>query len=276
MISVLILARNEEANLPKCLDSVRWADEIVVLDDSSTDGTARIARDFGARVITHSAGGEREQRTYSIRNIAFRNPWVFNPDADEVCTPQLAEEMLRVVSGVQNSEVAFRVRFRTMFMGRWVRFSSLYPTWVVRLFRPEHLSFDRSTNLRYIVDGPVGMLQGHFLHYSFNKGFDAWFDKHNVYSRYEALESLRVLERRGTAWRDCFAQDPTKRRLALKELSFRLPFRPTFRFLYMYFMRLGFLDGGAGLTYCRLLALYEYMIVLKMREIRMREDGLPL
>jgi glycosyltransferase involved in cell wall biosynthesis len=276
VISVLILARNEEANLPHCLEAVRWADEVVVLDDSSTDGTVRIAREFGARVVTYSAGDEREQRTYSIRSISFRYPWVFNPDADEICTPELAQEMRAAASDARRSDVAFRVRFRTMFMGRWVRFSSLYPTWVIRLFRPERLSFERSTNLRYVVDGPVGLLQGHFVHYSFNKGFDAWFDKHNVYSRHEAQESLRSLGRTARGWGTLCARDPVERRRALKELSFRLPFRPTLRFMYMYLLRLGFLDGAPGLAYCRLLALYEYMIVLKMREIRRREQGLLL
>jgi glycosyltransferase involved in cell wall biosynthesis len=274
MISVLILARNEERNLPRCLESVRWADEIVVLDDNSTDETARIACACGARVVTHSAGSEREQRTYSVRNIPFRYPWVFNPDADEVCTPELAEEMRAVVSDGGRGEVAFRVRFRVMFMGRWVRFASLYPTWVIRLFRPERLSFERSTNLRYVVDGPVGLLQGHFVHYSFNKGLDAWFDKHNVYSRHEAQETLRALEQSARVWGKLFTRDPVERRRALKEMSFHLPFRPTLRFLYMYLVRLGFLDGAPGLAYCRLLALYEYMIVLKMREIRRREQGL--
>jgi glycosyltransferase involved in cell wall biosynthesis len=274
MISVLILTLNEEANLPACLEAVRWSDDVVVFDSGSTDRTAAIARDFGARVVERRFDNERAQRTASLQ-VGFKHPWVFNPDADEVATPELCDEMLRVVQAGR-PEVAYRVRYRNMFMGRWLRHSSLYPTWIVRLFRPEKLSFERTINLRYVIDGPEGRLQEHLVHYSFNKGLNAWIDKHNRYSWHEAEEALKSMRQGGAPWRDLLAWDAVRRRRALKELSFRLPFRPTLRFLYMYLFRLGFLDGRAGLTYCRLLALYEYLIVLKMREIRRREQGLPV
>jgi hypothetical protein len=173
-------------------------------------------------------------------------------------------------------EVAYRVRFKTMFCGRWIRHSSLYPTWVVRLFKPERVSFERSVNLRYVIDGPEGRLTNHFEHYTFNKGLNAWFDRHNRYSWKEAEEGLQSLAAGGLRWADLFARDPASRRRALKELSFRLPCRPFLRFLYMYIVRRGFLDGGAGFTYCRLLTIYEDMIVLKMREIQRRQQGLPV
>ena len=277
MISVLILTKNEEANLPRCLASVAWSDDIVVLDDGSSDRTVDIARQHGARVVCHSAGGERAQRMYSLREITFRYPWVYNPDADEVTTAELRDEMLRVVADASRPEVAYRVRFRNMFMGRWIRHSSLYPTWVMRLFRPDKISFERTTNLAYKADGPVGMLQSHFEHYSFNNGFNAWFEKHNKYSWHEAVETVKYLEGGKIDWVGLFEfNSPVHRRRALKELSFRLPFRPTLRFFYMYILRRGFLDGVPGLTYCRLLSIYEHLIVLKMKEIRRREKGLPL
>jgi hypothetical protein len=145
----------------------------------------------------------------------------------------------------------------------------------MRLFRPERIRLERSINLTYTADGPIGTLQAHFLHYSFNKGFNAWVDKHNRYSWLEAEETLKSLGS-GIRWRDLVSTDPVRWRRALKELSCRLPCRPLMRFLYMYGFRLGFLDGGAGLTYCRLLAMYEYMIVVKMREIQRRARGLSL
>jgi hypothetical protein len=113
------------------------------------------------------------------------------------------------------------------------------------------------------------------LHNSFNKGLNAWFDKHNKYSWHEAEESLKSLRAGPFAWRELVSLDSIKRRRALKELSVRLPCRPFLRFLYMYLWRRGFLDGLPGLTYCRLLSMYEYMIVLKMKEIKRREKGLP-
>lgn len=274
MISVLILARNEEKNIPNCLESVKGSDDIVVLDDGSSDRTVEIAQAFGARVIQHSAGGERTQREYSLRSTSFKYPWVYNPDADEVTPPELWEEMVRVVSDTSRAEVAYRVRFKVMFMDRWVRRCSLYPTWVVRLFRPEALTFERETNLTYHVKGQTGYLQNHFFHYSFNKGLSAWFDKHNRYSDGEAREALRTLETSGVDWRDIFSfSEPARRRKALKAAAWYIPFRASLVFLYLYFVRLGFLDGVAGWRYCSMRAMYEYMIDLKVVELKRRAEG---
>lgn len=277
MISVLLLTYNEAQNLPRCLEAVKWSDDVVVLDSFSADNTVEIARAAGARVYQRKFDNERDQRTYSVREIKFKYPWVYNPDADEVTPPELRDEMLAAVADLSRDAVAYRVRFKTIFMGKWIRFSSLYPTWVVRLFRPNSLTFERSINLTYKVEGPEGRLQSHFLHYTFNNGFDAWFAKHNSYSRYEAVETLRSLDQGFHCWSDLLNfKEPSKRRRALKELSFRLPFRPTLRFLYMYLVRGGILDGWAGLTYCRLLSIYEYMVVIKIRELRRLAKGLTL
>jgi glycosyltransferase involved in cell wall biosynthesis len=274
VISVLILTRDEEKNLPACLAAVNWSDDIVVFDSYSADQTAEIAKAAGARVVQRRFDNEREQRVASLQ-VEFKHPWVYNPDADEITTPELRNEMLRVVQDKAKSEVAYRVRFKAMFMGRWIKHSSLYPTWVVRLFRPEAIRFERDINLRYLVRGTEGRLQSHFEHYSFSKGLNAWFDKHNRYSWQEAEESLKSLAQGGFSFGNLLSREPARRRRALKELSFRLPCRPSLRFLYMYFLRLGFLDGLPGYHYCRLLSIYEYMIVLKMREIRRRQAGLP-
>ena len=275
MISVLILTLNEESNLPRCLESVAWSDDIVVLDSFSSDRTGEIAKAAGARVVQRAFDNERSQRKAALE-VGFKHHWVYNPDADEVTPAALRDEMLRVVGDENRAEVAYRVRFKTMFMGRWVKHSSLYPTWVIRLFRPECVSFERSINLRYVVSGREGVLQNHFEHHTFNNGLNAWFEKHNRYSWHEAGESIRSLSKGSATVRDLFSRAPAARRRALKELSFRLPCRPFLRFVYMYLVRLGFLDGLPGYHYCRLLTIYEYMIVLKMKEIRRRESGLTM
>jgi len=275
VISVLILALNEETNLPRCLESVRWSDDVIVFDSFSSDRTVEIARDAGARVVQRRFDNERDHRQAALR-LPFKHAWVYNPDADEVAPTDLRDEMISVVQDGSRKEVAYRVRFRTMFMGRWVKHSSLYPTWVTRLFRPDRISFERTINLRYIVDGPEGRLQNHFEHYSFNKGLNAWFEKHNRYSQHEAEESLKSLSDGQWSLAGLVARDPVARRRALKELSFRLPCRPLLRFAYMYLLRLGLLDGLPGYHYCRLLAIYEYMIVLKMKEIQRRQRGLGM
>ena len=109
-----------------------------------------------------------------------------------------------------------------------------------------------------------------------NKGLEDWLAKHNRYSSLEASEDLKSLASESGAWRELFTLNPIQRRRALKELSFRLPFRPLLRFLYMYVLRGGFLDGPKGFAYCRLLYFYELMIVLKMLEKERRHHGLPL
>lgn len=274
-ISVLILTLNEEHNLRRCLESVAWSDDIMVFDSFSSDRTLEIAREFGARIVQRRFDNERDHRAASL-GAGFKHQWVYNPDADEITTPELRDEMLAIAADPHRTEKAFRVRFKNIFMGRWIKHGSLYPTWIVRLFRPEALRFERSINLRYVVDGRVGRLRNHMLHYSFNKGLDAWFEKHNRYSRMEAVETMVSRDAESAPIGSLFSRDPVARRRALKELSFRMPFRPTLRFLYMYVLRGGFLDGLPGLIYCRLLMFYEYMIVLKVKEAQRRQNGLPV
>lgn len=277
MISVLVLTLNEEANLASCLEAVSWSDDVVVLDDGSTDRTVEIAEKYGARVICHSAGGERAQRTYSLQEITFKHLWVYNPDADEITPSDLRDEMLRVVSDPDRPEVAYRVRFKNMFMGRWVKHSSVYPTWVVRLFRPDKLSFKREINLNYEIDGPEGRLQAHFEHYSFNKGLSEWFSKHNHYSDAEAREAIKEMGAGAIDWKGgVLFSNPSRRRKALKSLAWRLPGRAFVVFLYLLVVRRGFLDGRAGFSYCLLRSIYEYMIDIKIKELRRRSKELAI
>jgi glycosyltransferase involved in cell wall biosynthesis len=275
MISVLILTLNEEINLQRCLESVRWSDDVVVLDSFSADRTVEIAKSAGARVIQRKFDNWAAHQNWAMENIQFKHPWVYYSDADEVVTPELREEMKKVVGSVSPQVVACRLRYKNYFMGRWIRHCGIYPAWILRLFRPEKVRWERLVNPTPVVAGEVGKLQSHFEHYSFSKGLNAWFDKHNRYSWQEAEESLKSLAQGGLSFGDLLSREPATRRRALKELSFRLPCRPSLRFLYMYFLRLGFLDGRPGYHYCRLLSIYEYMIVLKMKEIRRRQAGLP-
>ena len=266
-VSILILTLNEEINLPRCLASVSWSDDIVVLDSYSTDNTVAIAEAAGARVVQRRFDNWSTHQNWALENIEFKHPWVYYSDADEVVTDELRRELLQI-AGASEEYVAYRLRYKNYFMGRWIKHCGVYPTWVLRFFRPGAVRFKRLVNPVPVVDGSEGKLRSHFLHYSFNKGLDAWFEKHNKYSRDEALESLRSLTSGRMDWSGLLSRDPARRRVTLKELSFRMPFRPTVRFLYMYLLRLGILDGLPGLMYCRLLATYEFMIVAKMAEIR--------
>lgn len=276
-ISVLILTLNEEDNLQRCLQSVKWSDDIVVLDSFSTDRTVKIAEEMGARVVQRRFDNWSAHQNWAVRNIPFKHPWVYYSDADEIVPSELRDEMFAVTRDSGAEPVAYRMRYKNFFCDRWIKHCGIYPVWVLRLFRPHKVHWERLVNPVPIVQGTEGRLENHFHHYSFNKGFEAWFEKHNRYSSQEAEEGIKTIQNGFEAWADLLSiRDGSRRRRALKELSFRLPFRPTLRFLYMYMLRMGFWDGREGLTYCRLLSLYEYMIVLKMRELERQGRGLPL
>jgi len=273
--SVLILTLNEEINLPRCLDSVSWSDDVVVLDSFSSDRTVGIAEAAGARVVQRRFDNWSCHQNWAVRNIEFRHPWVYYSDADENVTPELAKELRSIAGNGAGGPVAYRVRFKNIFMGRWIRHSSLYPTWVLRFFRPDKVHWERLVNPVAVVDGPEGRLQAHFEHYSFNKGLTQWFAKHNLYSSDEAQELIRTVEE-SMDWRGLISPDPAQRRKAMKSLAYRIPLRPALVFGYLYFFRLGLLDGLPGLTYCRLRAMFEYMVDLKVKELKRKEEGLVL
>jgi hypothetical protein len=157
-------------------------------------------------------------------------------------------------------------------MGRWIKRSSCYPTWFGRFFRTGQVRVEREINEEYHTDGEIGHLQEHLTHYPFNKGISYWFERHNRYSTME-VEALVQEVSASFCVSELFSRDPVVRRKALKQLAYRLPGRPFIVFAYLYFARLGFLDGRAGLTYASMRSVYEYMIDLKVKELRRRERG---
>ncbi|WP_274425389.1 glycosyltransferase family 2 protein [Chelativorans sp. YIM 93263] len=274
-VSVLIMTWNEEANLPACLESLAWSDDIVVLDSFSTDRTVEIAKAAGVRVIKRKYDTEDRQRMFGLTKIKFKHPWVYTPDADEVTPPELRDEMLAIAADPECPEAMFKARYKNMFLGKWIRHSSLYPTWITRMVRPDRVRFERQVHSVCVADGPTGQLKNHFIHYSFNKGIAAWYEKHNRYSSVEAdLAANRAKQK--VDWADLFSPRADARRRGLKSLSYKLPFRPTLRFLYMYVLRGGFLDGWPGYVYCRLISGYEFMIIVKTAELQRRDRGLQV
>jgi glycosyltransferase involved in cell wall biosynthesis len=283
MISVFIPTRNEQQDLPACLQSVAWSDDVHVFDSFSTDRTVEIARNAGATVTTPPAapgsaifgGDEAAQKNWALQNIPFKHPWVLHLDADERVTPELAASLQRAVESPSES-VAFRIRRRDFFLDTWLKHVQASP-FFLRLFRPEKMRYERLVNPVSIPDGAVGELSGYLDHFPFSKGLSHWIDRHNSYSTLEAQQILHNRrEHRGFSLRQAFfARNFNERRFHQKELFYRLPARPLFKFLLLYFVRRGFLDGRAGLTYARLQSFYESMIVLKTRELTAKAGGLP-
>lgn len=267
MISVLVLTKNEERDLPGCLDSVRWSDDVHVYDSLSDDRTVEIARERGAHVASRPFDNWAAHQNWGLQNIRFRHPWVFYIDADERTTPQLVSSMLAAVDD-PGDRVAFRVRRRDFFLGTWLRHVQTSP-YYLRLFRPERMHYERLVNPISVADGPVGEVEGFLDHYPFSKGMSHWLQRHNGYSTFEAQQILsdRATRGRFSLVQALFERDFHKRRAQQKELFYRLPARPLIKFALLYVLKRGFLDGQAGFTYATLQAVYEYMIVLKTREL---------
>jgi glycosyltransferase involved in cell wall biosynthesis len=270
-ISVLVLTFNEELNIGACLESVRWSDDVLVLDSFSTDRTLEIAREHDVRVVQRRFDNYAAQRNFGLQQ-KYKHPWVLMLDADERVPGDLQSQMIESVQRVEPTVDLFRMRRRDHLFGRWIRGSSGYPTWFGRLARVGRVRVERPFNEEYHADGEVGDLQGHLDHYPFNKGLSAWLTKHDRYSSMEAELLLK-----GTAaklhWPHVFSRDADLRRRALKALIYRLPFRPLAVFTALYLFRGGILEGRAGLTFCVLRAWYEFVINSKLVELKRRRAG---
>jgi glycosyltransferase involved in cell wall biosynthesis len=268
MISVMILTKNEEHNLPECLESVSWSDDIHVFDSHSSDRTAEIAERFGATVTQRQFDNWSAHQNWGLRNLPFQHPWVFYCDADERVSPALAIAMREAVEKRLDA-AAYRVQRRDYFLGRWLRHVQATSSYI-RLFRPEAITYERLVNPVTLVDGTIGDLDGHLDHFPFSKGIDNWFERHNSYSRMEAqqIATDRDANKSFSLLDAFFSKNPQERRRNQKELFYRLPQRSWIQFFILYVLKRGFLDGRAGFMYARMRATYEAMIEIKLAELR--------
>jgi glycosyltransferase involved in cell wall biosynthesis len=271
MISVLILTKNEESNIERCINSVSISNDIVVYDSHSDDQTVEIAKRLGARVVQRQFDNWSSHQNWAVANIDFKHPWVYYTDADEICDLQLCSE-LEHIEKIGEGFAAFQLRRKDYFMGRWLKRSQLYPTWITRVFRPEKIRYERLVNPVAIVAGKTGTLNGHIIHYPFSHGVGHWLDRHNKYSDFEARDLIKEVCR-PIKPSDLFAMDAATRRRSLKALAYRIPGRPLLMFTYLYLFRRGLLDGKPGFYYSILRAMYESMIDLKVAELRHGHSG---
>lgn len=265
MLSVLILTRNEEANLEACLKSVAWCDDIVVLDSLSTDRTEEIARQHGIRFVQRKFDTFASQRNFALTEITYKHPWVFHLDADERFNEPLRIACDEAIARDEHS--AYFVPNRIIFLGKWIKRSTQYPHPQVRLVKRGEVFFEEAGHGQRehgAVRG-VGHIHAAYDHFNFSKGIADWVEKHNRYSDAEA-KLVRDLRTQSLRWGDCFSSDAITRRRALKTLHSRLPARWFVKFVYLYLFRLGFLDGYPGLAYCLLQGYYDLLITLKIRE----------
>jgi glycosyltransferase involved in cell wall biosynthesis len=285
-VSILVPVKNEERNIIGCLRRCQWASEIVVADSQSKDRTIELAQALGADVyqFRYSKEGWPKKKNWAIENVPWKNDWVMILDADEYMTPELAEEIRRVVTGTwkpgngtakAGCGDGYWVNRRFMFMGRWLKGCGYYPSWNVRLFKHAVGRYERIGTLGdtgsgdnevhehiTLSTGEAGYLQHEFLHYAY-PDLSTWIEKHNRYTTWEA-HAMEAKDA-GSVKPSLFG-GPIERRRWLKSMGRKLPCRPTLRFLYSYFVQRGFMDGYPGFVMCRLLAWYEFMSIAKFRE----------
>lgn len=272
-ISVLIITYNESLNLLSSIASLNWADDIVVLDSFSEDDTVAVAKKLGARIYQRKFDNFAAQRNYALNHIKFKYDWILHLDADEVVTTKLFEEMRHAIT-IKHYD-AFKISSKMLFFDKWLKYSGMYPVYQVRLGRKDCLRFKQVGHGQRedLPPHKIGTLKESYIHYGFSKGITGWIEKHNRYSTDEAMEIFLTNSlKKKLDWKNFFSKDLTSRRRAVKTLSFKLPFRPLLRFFYMYILRLGFLDGRSGLIYCCLLAIYQYEIDLKVKELNINQN----
>ncbi len=248
-LSAVIITRNEEENLPRCLASVKFADEIVIVDSGSTDRTLDIAREYGARVC------ETEWRGFGLSKregvSAANGDWVLSIDADEEVSSALAEEIQNAVRD-STSVAGYYIPRRTEFLGRWIMHSGWYPDPVLRLFRKDRGNFDEAlVHEKVVLDGETGRLRHDLLHYCY-PSLDDYFRKFNRYTSLAAREAHQ-----------------NGRKVGVRHVVIN----PLVKFVKQYVVKGGFLDGLEGLLLAILSACYVMVKYAKTRDLARRENS---
>ena len=253
-LTVITIALNEEHNLPACLASVAWADEIIVIDSGSTDGTVEVARRFTPRVFTIAWEGYGSARNFGLDRAS--GEWVLWLDADERVTPELAGEIRQTMTGSDETVAAFDVARRAYFLGRWIRHCGWYPSRVPRLFRKGRARFnDARVHEQLVIDGARGSLRYDLLHYT-----DP--DLHHYFAKFNRYTSLAA-DDMAAAGKTATVGD--------------MIVRPPFMFFRMFVLRLGMLDGVHGFILCVVSSLYVFTKYAKLWEKgwRRKSGGSP-
>ncbi|MGE3316418.1 MAG: glycosyltransferase family 2 protein [Planctomycetaceae bacterium] len=268
-VTVMILTKDEATNIGGCVAQLEWCDDVVIVDSGSSDDTVRCALDVRSdiRVYEHPFRDFGDQRNWALDNCAPRHEWVLFLDADERCDAACVAGIAEAIAG--NSEnVGYFLTCRNIFLNRWIKHCTFYPTWQLRLLRFGEVQYRREGHgQREVTSGPLGYIQEPYDHYGFSKGVAEWISRHNRYSTTE-LELISRLLDEPLQFGDLFRRDAIVRRRCMKRLAARVGFRPITRFIYTYFIRRGFLDGWPGFYFCLLRVAHEIHITVKLAELR--------
>ncbi len=280
-VSVIVATRNEEKNLPRCLEALREVGEVFVIDSGSTDATPEIARSFGAKVVQfHYQGGWPKKRQWAMENLPLAFDWILLVDADEALTPQLAAEIRR---SVLNEKVnGYYVSLRMHFLGRVLRHGDA-TFWKLALFRrgkgryecrfrdQDSSMADMEVHEHVVVDGPSAHLEHPLIHHNV-ESLSRYIQKHDEYSNWEARVLLQG-ETNNSELPPAFFGTQAQRRRWLKKKLYAVPGSPVLLFFYRYILRGGFIDGVPGLIYCGFQAVQMFHTKAKIYELKQAIEG---
>ena len=247
-LSVVIITLNEERNLAGCLDSVSWADEKVVVDSGSSDGTVALAQQHGARVLTRAFTNYADQKSFALAQAT--GEWILSLDADERVTPELAAEMRQAIAAPGDAS-AFSILRLDRLLGRWVRHGQGQSQYKLRLIRRGQGQWQGTVHEVLVASGPVRRLRAPLLHYARDTVSDI-VRKTDRYTTIEA-ETLHAAAVRPSLW--------------------KMLLYPPGLCLYLYVVRLGFLDGAQGLVLAMLTAYYTFLKRAKLWELSRPKDN---
>jgi glycosyltransferase involved in cell wall biosynthesis len=269
-VSVLVPTLNEELNLPQCLASIAWTDEVFVVDSFSSDRTCEIAHEHGAHVVQHAFESYSRQKNWALDTLPLRNEWLLIIDADERVSPELRVEIEHVITD-EHACAGYYINRKFIFLNTWIRHAGWYPSWNLRLFRHRLGRYDdREVHEHVVLNGPAGYLR-HDLVHDDRRGLEAFVARHNRYSSLEALARLKAARDapdRASLPVSVLASPVQRKRFIRERIWPRVPGKPLVLFMYMYVVRRGFLDGRAGLALCVFHAFQEFMVGLKLAELR--------
>ena len=248
-LSAVVITRNEEANIGRCLQSLQIADEIIVIDSGSTDRTVEIAESMGARVFSIQWTGYGPAKKEGVSKASGK--WIISLDADEELSPELAREISGTVL-LEMEHNGYYTRRKTNFLGRWIYHCGWYPDYVLRLFKKADGDFNDSVvHERVVLNGRTGFLKGEILHYSY-KNVERYFEKFNNYTTMGAEQAYKSGKKAG--W-------------------YHIALKPPVAFIKHYIMKLGFLDGLEGFIISVFSAMAVMVKYSKLKEIIKRKKS---
>ncbi|MBW4509729.1 MAG: glycosyltransferase family 2 protein [Scytonematopsis contorta HA4267-MV1] len=274
LVSVIILTKNEAANLPTCLASLQALNaEIFIVDSGSSDETVNIALQSGCRVFNNPFQNHATQINWALENLPITTPWIMRLDADERLTPELIKELQKTLPQTPKDITGYQVKRRVFFMGRWIRHGGYYPTWLLRVWRTGMGTCEQRWMDEHIIlsQGKIANLKHDIIDEN-KKGLSFWTEKHNRYTDRELKDILGLTaEEQDKLLKENQFSQASQRRWVKKNLYGHSPLflRALIYFLMRYVIGLGFLDGMEGLIFHFLQGFwYRFLVDAKIYEFK--------